>query len=412
MKRTTGIPRSFLRTVKEDPETASDSNTDEKKIPSNIMINAEGQRVEAVPDMASWEQYKAKAEASAAKKDDSAADSKELEERGLACPIDKRLIVDPMKTPCCGRTYCNDCIENALVNSDLVCPGCESEGVLFDNLTQDEDTIKKIKEYQDEKASKAKSAENERAKQSPPPSSSSHNEAKNSASPTPVTNSKKRAAEDDLLNDRQKTKSPPSGTPQSPTHNSANPSNNDVSSLHDKLTAKPIPMGPKSDQDFVQQMNELAKQHGADNMMNNMPGFPPFAMPNMNMGMGMNMNMNMMGMPNMMMPNAMNPFAMGMMPPMSNTFPSNNNSNNNNQNPHPNGMGGGGNNGMGGGGNSGWNGGGPPPPTGPKAYRNQFSHQQRGSDDEAYMRKPLNPNRAAAQRNRRVRPVDYKELGA
>ena len=50
-------------------------------------------------------------------------------------------------------------------------------------------------------------------------------------------------------------------------------------------------------------------------------------------------------------------------------------------------------------------------PTGPKAQRAPFAHQQasRGNDDDAYMRKPLNPHRAAG-RTRRVRPTDFKEL--
>lgn len=376
--------------MKEDTEGVSDSANDEKKGPSNIMINAEGQRVEAIPDMASWEQYKAKAEASAAKKDDSVADSKELEECGLACPIDKRLFVDPMKTPCCGRTYCNDCIENALVNSDLVCPGCNSEGVLFDNLTADEDMTKKIKEYQEEKAAKAKAAEQERGKK-PSPSSSS-NESKKAPSPTPLSNPKKRIATDELPNDRQKTKSPPGSKPQSPQQKPKSPVKQSESPK-DNVAPNSIPAGPKSEQDFIKQMNELAKQHGTSNQMNGMPmpnGFPSFPMPNM------------MGMPNpMMVPNNMNPFAMGMMgfPGM---MPGNNGSinfNGNGINP-----------------NNNWNSNNNTaqvPPTGPKAYRNQFSHQQasRGNEDDAYMRKPLNPNRAA-HRNRRARPTDYKELGA
>ena len=354
------------------------------------MINAEGQRVEAVPDMASWEQYKAKAEALATKKDDSVADSKEIEERGLACPIDKRIFVEPMKTPCCGRTYCNDCIENALVNSDLVCPGCESEGVLFDNLTQDDDMIVKIKKYQEEKTSKSQSLEVEKSKQSPPPSS---NETRKSASPAPASNPRKRSAEDDLPNNRQKTKSPPGGILQSPQEKAKSP-RLQPKSPKDKLAPKTIPVGPKSDQDFVKQMNELVKQHGMKNPMNEMPmpnGFPPFPMPNM------------MGMPNPMMlpPNGMNPFSMGMMP-----FPGLMPGNNGNMNFNGNGM-----NDF----NNGWiNAGNPAPPTEPKAHRNQFSHQQAaggGDDEDAYMRKPLNPNRVA-HKNRRARPTDYKELGA
>ena len=382
--------------MKEDAEALSDGTTEEKKVPSNIMINAEGQRVEAVPDIASWEQYKAKAEASAAKKEETIADSQELEERGLACPIDKRLFVGPTKTPCCGRTYCHDCIENALADSDLVCPGCESEGVLFDNLTTDSDMVQKVKEYQTEKTAQTKSIDSKKSKQSGSPSADGGTRESKSP-PHATSNPKKRMAEEELSSNRPKTRSPPGSKinspkaqPKSPMQLPKSPEKNSTS----PSTAKAVPVGPKAEQHFEQQMNELAKQHGfnSTNQMNSMPmpnGFPPF-MPNM------------MGMPNpmMMMQTGMNPFAMGMMG-MPNMMTGSNSSMNFNQN------------GMGT--NNGWNNSNVQSmqniPTGPKAQRTPFSHQQasRGNDDEAYMRKPLNPHRAA-HRNRRVRPMDFKEL--
>ena len=387
--------------MKEDPEAASDSATEERKVPSNIMINAEGQRVEAVPDMASWEQYKAKAEASAARNDESVADSKELEERGFACPIDKRLFVDPQKTPCCGRTYCHDCIENELVNSDLVCPGCNSEGVLFENLTVDEDMNRRIREYVEEK-SKLKAAELGKAKQSPP--SSSHGQNK-SLSPTPALNPKKRAAEDDLVSDRPKTRSPPGSNPHSPQQKAKSPVK-DIQDQQDSTASASAFTGPKSEQDLDKLMNEYARQSGSNDVMGGMPAPNNFPFPIPNMPNFPNMP-NMMGMPNpmMMMQNGMNPYMamMGMMP----------GSNGMNTNTSGSGMGVA-SNGMVNGVNNGWNNdNSATPPTGPKAFRSKFSHQQasHGNEDDAYMRKPLNPHRAA-YRNRRARPTDYKELGA
>ena len=103
------------------------------------MVNADGEFVVAEPDKASWEQYQAKTRVSAAALEAAAAGSKELQERGLECSIDKRLFLEPVKAPCCGKTYCNECITTQLIESDLICPGCSTESVLIDNLVPDDE---------------------------------------------------------------------------------------------------------------------------------------------------------------------------------------------------------------------------------------------------------------------------------
>lgn len=124
------------------------------------MVNAEGDFVIAEPDKASWEQFQAKANSSSTA-NAPLAENKEVQEQGLECSIDKKMFIEPMKTPCCQKTFCNDCITNALIESDFVCPACQSEGVLIDDLQPDEETSKKIQEYLKEKES---------ARTPPPPS--------------------------------------------------------------------------------------------------------------------------------------------------------------------------------------------------------------------------------------------------
>ncbi|KAJ5298682.1 uncharacterized protein N7443_006802 [Penicillium atrosanguineum] len=128
---------------------------------TGVMVNADGDFVIAKPDKAAWELYQEKAKASAAAAAEAAAaeESKALQARGLECPIDKRMFLEPTKTPCCQRTYCNDCISNALIESDFVCPGCSTEGVLLDNLTPDEEAVSKIKTYEADKAEAKKERE-------------------------------------------------------------------------------------------------------------------------------------------------------------------------------------------------------------------------------------------------------------
>ncbi|KAE8365253.1 DWNN domain-containing protein [Aspergillus caelatus] len=166
VKRSTGIPRS-LQTKVEKPESLTIDGTNEDLKNTGVMVNADGDFVIAKPDKAAWELYQEKAKASAAAAAEAAAAeySKELQARGLECPIDKRMFLEPTKTPCCQRTYCNDCITNALIESDFVCPGCGTEGVLLDNLSADDDAVMKIKAYEAEKVDSKKEKEKQSAAQ-------------------------------------------------------------------------------------------------------------------------------------------------------------------------------------------------------------------------------------------------------
>lgn len=177
------------------------------------MVNADGDFVIAQPDKASWELYQEKVKASAAAEAEfaAAAGTRELRARNLECPIDSRMFLEPTKTPCCKKTYCNDCITNALIDSDFVCPGCSSEGVLIDNLCVDEEAVERIKTYKSEKAEEKKEKEKQESNQeddSKPKAESAKPEAtkspknqvepKSEESSRPASNlSKKRPAEDD-----------------------------------------------------------------------------------------------------------------------------------------------------------------------------------------------------------------------
>jgi len=417
LKRTTGIPRSFLKTV--DKPTALASDGDDTKLPSGIMVNAEGQFVIAEPDKKSWEQFQAKTKSSAAAQKAAALGDKELQDRGLECSIDKRIFIDPMKTPCCEKTYCNDCITNALIESDFTCPGCQTEGVLIDHLKPDDETSAKIKAYLEEKNAAAK-AEKERSKS---PSVK--------AETTPVPEKLKSKSPSPKPKSPEQSKSPAKSPPVSastPTLEKTAVKEEAVPKKRpaDELLENPkIPKAPKAMQQQEAQKRSMQQQQ---NMMNGMNGFPN--MPNMPFNMyapngfgGMNMPVNMpmmngfgMGMPNGGMGGMMNPM-MGM-----NGFPAF---------PNMNGMnmygGAGGFNGMGnmggmmnGGGNMGTgsqvNGNGNGNGVGggaaggfPNQQKTVFAEPLPNEEDDAYFRKPVNPNRHSG-RQRRARPSDYREL--
>lgn len=428
VKRTTGIPRSFLKTVEKPTALTSDGTTDDTKAPSGIMVNADGEFVIAEPDKASWEQFQAKTKSSAAAQKAAASGDKELQERGLECSIDKRMFIDPMKTPCCEKTYCNDCITNALIESDFTCPGCGTEEVLIDNLKPDEEMSAKINVFLDER--KAARAEKERSK-----SPSLKDEKTESAEPEPIAI-------------KEKTKSPsPTLKSAAAAHPTKSPSPEDKLDIGltkglsvaskkrpaDEILENPkIPKGPKAMQQQEAQRQVQLQQQAMMNSMNVMSGFPN--MPSMgfdmsqqfgNNGFGMGMNgMNMingygMGMPgNMGMPSMM---GMGMNPMMGvNGFPMNGGFSGINGvsmgvgGIYGNGLGYGTNmagigtatngtlpgNGLSNGGN-------------PGAFSNQqktvFAGPVPNEEDNAYFRKPVNPHRHQG-RQRRARPSDYREL--
>lgn len=412
VKRTTGIPKSFLKTVDKATVLAQNGAEDDSKTPSGIMVNADGDFVIAEPDRAAWEQFQAKTKSSAAAQKVAAQDEKELQDRGLLCPIDKKMFIDPMKTPCCAKTYCNDCITNALIEGDLVCPGCQTEGVLIDDLKSDEEATVKIEAYLKEKTTV-------KAKEEPksPAAANSPTEVK---SPAPEEVKTTTETESEQVPDHPtKSKSPtpptsvksPSETPQKsppPTSKESTPTVNGEQQNSKKRPAEDVAENPKIPKaPKAMQKAQEAQQTSMMNMMNGMPNMPNMPgmpnMPNMMMpfgGMPNMMNPMMMGMPNM----NMNNMNMGMMNPMMMGMPPFNNMNgfqgmNGNAGWGMNGMNGGGMNGnMNAGLANGFNPQRPP----------NFAGQPVGEDD-AYFRKPVNPHRHQ-NRQRRVRPSDYREL--
>jgi protein MPE1 len=435
VKRTTGIPRSFLKTVEKPAALNNDGTTDDTKAPSGVMVNAEGEFVIAEPDKASWEKFQAKTKSSAAAQEAAALGDQELRDRGLECPIDKRIFIDPMKTPCCKKTYCNDCITNALIESDFTCPGCQTDGVLIDDLKPDDEATMKIKAYLEEKTA-AKKAE-ERAKspsvkpESPPAVADAKGEEK-----TKVKEETK-AKEETKVKEETKAKSasPPPKSPvavispekaKSPVPESAPVKEQPKSKKRpaDQLLENPkIPKGPKAMQQQEAQNQAMSQQQA---MMNGMPG----------MGMGMGMGVG--GFPNMPfdmsgqyfggngyggMP-MMNGFSMGMgmvNPMMMNPMMGAGGMNGFGGYPNMNGMNGFGGAGFGMGNMGGMmnnnTGNGMQASGGAAGAAGGFSNQQKtvfaeplpNEEDNAYFRQPVNPHRHQG-RLRRARPSDYTEL--
>lgn len=146
IRRTTGIPKKFLKSVEVDPN----SMTPEEMAQRKIMITDEGKFVVQVADEHSWEDYQRKQQ-------NRLIDSNEaIWLKGhfsnlpdeLKCPITGGLIRDPVKTSkCCEKVFSKMAIEDALLESDFVCPECHTEDILLDSLIKDDKMDKKIQEF-------------------------------------------------------------------------------------------------------------------------------------------------------------------------------------------------------------------------------------------------------------------------
>ncbi|PGH16997.1 hypothetical protein AJ79_01381 [Helicocarpus griseus UAMH5409] len=438
VKRSTGIPRSLQKQVDKPESIALDGSNEDTKL-SGVMVNADGDFVVAQPDKASWELYQEKAKASAAAAAEFAAaeGSREIQARGLQCPIDKRLLLEPTKTPCCKKSYCNDCITNALIESDFVCPNCSTEGVLLDNLTVDEEAVAKLKDYQKEKA-ELKEKVKEKAESvsdtttvSPPPVVSEPDTQKptpSASSPKPLTTQatptypKKRPAGDvEESNSAQEASVAAPAMKKQKSNDSQPQVNNNQQQPPNQRLEPPNRFSPSP---FNQQIP--SGNFNAPSQLFPMMGFPPN---------------NVMGMP-------------GFVPGINNTGPMLNGygngepgwnpmvnnmnfggppngpyMNNFNQPMMPTGPYGPANFGPGGPGGMPMNmnfmnqpfGGNmpqrPPFQQNPGMAATSFSNQQRTSfgrpfakeEDNAYLRQPVNPHRHQA-RQKRIRPSDYREL--
>ncbi|KAI0255925.1 DWNN domain-containing protein [Lactifluus subvellereus] len=134
IKRTTGIPRSFLKAV-DNPSGA--------RIGQGVMVTPEGGYVVAQPDSASWQRQTVKS------KGLSEAEVRERPSKdpSIVCPIDNRIFRDAVKTPCCGTAYCEDCIQTHLLEKDFICPNCASKVASLDKLVVDRPTRKRVADY-------------------------------------------------------------------------------------------------------------------------------------------------------------------------------------------------------------------------------------------------------------------------
>jgi len=148
LKRTTGIPKTFLK----KPEKSTFEGDEDGK-PNGVMLNADGEYVVAQPDSKSWDAYQAKKAPSSPQGDGSSASRRHQD---WSCRICGNWSKEATRTPCCKKVYCSWCIENALLESDFVCPGCGVDEILLDSLLADEEVRRQLMGHWERKDAKRK----------------------------------------------------------------------------------------------------------------------------------------------------------------------------------------------------------------------------------------------------------------
>lgn len=134
MKKTTGIPRAFLKKVENPQEGAP------------VMVTEEGNFVVATANEDAWNRLKTKAVQS----NESLLNHQPEDDR-LQCKLCKFLLKTPVRTPCCKNVFCLECITKQLLHPEegpqFYCPKCGRSDIKLDKLRVDEDLKDEIIHY-------------------------------------------------------------------------------------------------------------------------------------------------------------------------------------------------------------------------------------------------------------------------
>ncbi|TIA69484.1 hypothetical protein E3P77_03544 [Wallemia ichthyophaga] len=141
-KRTTGIPKSFLKTV--DPSTAALMTNNGTNNSQGVMITPDGSHVIATPDIATWEKSRS-IKSSKLTVNDIRDSEPKLQE--LKCGLSGKLLNNPVTLPCCNLSFSDDYINHYLIENDLFCPNCHSNVGSLENLKSDLELKQKVIEY-------------------------------------------------------------------------------------------------------------------------------------------------------------------------------------------------------------------------------------------------------------------------
>ncbi|KPV76905.1 uncharacterized protein RHOBADRAFT_51889 [Rhodotorula graminis WP1] len=153
IKRTTGIPKSFLTEVA-GPLPGTEEEEGGPGVKGGVMVTADGGFVVARPDSASWLAHRALTSNLSANDIQGMAPT----DPDLTCPVCSKLLRDATLTPCCNTSFCDECVTNALLDNDMLCPECETRVKSLEKLKPDDDRRERCKKYVEETLEASKEA--------------------------------------------------------------------------------------------------------------------------------------------------------------------------------------------------------------------------------------------------------------
>lgn len=122
IKRSSGIPRSFMMEVK-DPNM------------KGAMLSDTGKYVISTLDAEAYARGKKEKPPFLPEEPSSSSEDDDPIPDELLCPICQDTMTDAVVIPCCGNSYCDECIRTALLESDEhTCPTCHQDDVSPDTL--------------------------------------------------------------------------------------------------------------------------------------------------------------------------------------------------------------------------------------------------------------------------------------
>jgi protein MPE1 len=72
-----------------------------------------------------------------------------LSDKSLGCSICSNLFRDAVRTPCCSKTFCEECIQSHLLENEFTCPNCRKNIASVDRLIMDKPMRTRVMDYID-----------------------------------------------------------------------------------------------------------------------------------------------------------------------------------------------------------------------------------------------------------------------
>lgn len=126
VKRTTGIPKSFLKVIEDPTEVLQER----RKEGLGVMIDKDGKVVQVMSNDSAWQKIHSQTKYSVTNEDSLLESAPVLPE--YQCFICQRIMKEASSLPCCDTNYCDECIRQSLTEDGpdhLKCPNCSSDAV-------------------------------------------------------------------------------------------------------------------------------------------------------------------------------------------------------------------------------------------------------------------------------------------